>query len=77
MDERPHYSMIIEWSDADSAYLVTLPEWEGRVFNPITHGDTYQEAVTRGQEVLALLLTTVREEGIAPPSPRVFAATTV
>ncbi len=77
MSEQPHYSMLIEWSDSDSAYPVTLPEWEGRVFNPIAHGDTYQEAVAHGQEVLTLLLAAAREEGVATPSPRVFAASTV
>ena len=32
------YSMLIEWSDEDQAYLVTLPEWAGRVIMPVTHG---------------------------------------
>ena len=35
------YSMVIQWSEEDDAFLVTLPEWEGRVFNPVTHGETY------------------------------------
>ncbi len=26
-----HYSMLIEWSDEDQAYLVTLPEWADHV----------------------------------------------
>ncbi|CAA9577810.1 MAG: hypothetical protein AVDCRST_MAG18-2748 [uncultured Thermomicrobiales bacterium] len=47
------------------------------MFNPIAHGDTYQEAVAHGQEVLTLLLAAAREEGVATPSPRVFAASTV
>src|SRR5260370_30195887 len=28
MNERPRYSMAIQWSDEDEAYIVSLPEWE-------------------------------------------------
>ena len=50
MSEKLHYSMVIQWSNTDQAYLVTLPEWDGRVFNPVTHGDTYEEAIKNGLE---------------------------
>jgi predicted RNase H-like HicB family nuclease len=40
-----HYSLLIQRSDEDQAYLVTLPEWEDRVLGPVTHGDTYEEAL--------------------------------
>ena len=50
--QQMHYSMLIQWSVDDKAYLVSLPEWEGRVFNPVTHGDTYAEAAKLGLEVL-------------------------
>lgn len=40
-----NYSMVVQWSDEDQAYLVTLPEWEGRVFNPVTHGESDVDAV--------------------------------
>ena len=43
-----HYSMLIEWSEEDQAYLVTLPEWADRVIMPATHGSTYGEAVQHG-----------------------------
>jgi len=46
-----HYSMLIEWSEEDQVYLVTLPEWAGQVLMPATHGSTYGEgspAWTRG-----------------------------
>ncbi len=71
-----HYSMTIEWSDEDEAYLVTLPEWEGRVFGPVTHGDTYEEAVKNGNEVLAMLVKSAQEDGEPLPAPHVFAAST-
>jgi hypothetical protein len=38
MNETPlHYSMLIEWSNEDQAYLVTLPEWAERVIMPAPH----------------------------------------
>jgi antitoxin HicB len=75
MNEPPlHYSMLIEWSEDDQAYLVTLPEWADRVMMPVTHGNTYNEAVQRGQEVLALLVRSARESGEPFPPPRIHAA---
>lgn len=56
MNNHLRYSMIIEWSDDDQAYLVTLPEWADRVIMPATHGDTYKEAVQNGEEVLEMLV---------------------
>ena len=33
-------------SHEDQAYLVILPEWAERVLGPVTHGDTYEGAVS-------------------------------
>lgn len=57
------YSMLIEWSEEDQAYLVTLPEWADRVMMPATHGNTYSEADQNGQEVLELLVEVATEDG--------------
>ena len=76
MTERLHYSMVVQWSEDDQAYLVTLPEWEGRVFNPVTHGQTYEEAIKQGQEALAALVASARQHGERLPEPRVFVRTT-
>lgn len=37
-----HYTIIIQWSEADKCFVVSLPEW-GEFCH--THGDTYQEAL--------------------------------
>ena len=74
MSKRPRYSMLTQWSDEDQAYLVTLPEWKGRVFGPVTHGDTYEEAAHNGREVLEMLIESAREHGEPLPEPRAFAA---
>lgn len=68
------YSILIEWSDEDQAYLVTLPEWADRVMMPATHGSTYSEAVKNGQEVLELLVSSAAQNGEPLPSPKTHAA---
>lgn len=69
MEERIQYSMIIEWSDEDDAYIVTLPEW-GRFAH--THGATYEEAAKNGSEVLEMLMEGPFGEGESLPAPRTF-----
>lgn len=70
MIEQPHYCMVIEWSDEDQVYIVSLPEW-GKYAQ--THGATYDEAVRHGQEVLEMLMDSARTEGKPLPPLRVFA----
>jgi antitoxin HicB len=70
MDGLPHYSMLIEWSDEDAAFLVSFPEWQGRVFNPITHGETYEEAARNGTEALEGLVASAQQHDERLPEPR-------
>ena len=65
-----HSSMVIEWSDEDDAYVVTVPELPGCR----THGATYDEAVRRGQDAMATWIEGARAAGDPVPPPRVFAA---
>jgi antitoxin HicB len=69
-----HYSMVIEWSEDDQAYLVTLPEWANRVLMPATHGESYSEAVQHGQEVLEMLVSSATQDGEPLPPPKIHAA---
>ena len=69
-----HYSMLIEWSEADQAYLVTLPEWAGQVVMPATHGSTYEEAVHHGQKVLEMLVDSALRDGEQLPRPKTHVA---
>lgn len=66
----PRYSMVIRWSDEDGAFLVTLPEWEGRVFGPVTHGATYEEAVRNGRDALMALIASAVKRGEPLPALR-------
>ncbi len=70
MSEQPHYSMVIEWSDEDHIYIVSLPEW-GKYAQ--SHGTTYDEAAPAGQEVLRMLVDSACAGGESLPPPRVFA----
>lgn len=74
MNERndyPHYSMVIEWSDEDGAYIVTVPELPGCM----THGATYAEAVKQGQDAIESWIDAARADGDSIPAPRTFALT--
>lgn len=68
------YSMLIEWSDEDQAYLVTFPEWADHVNTPTTHGATYEEAVKNGIEALQELVAIWMHRGYPLPTPRVHAS---
>ncbi len=66
--------MLIEWSEEDQAYLVTLPEWADRVMMSATHGSTYSEAVQHGQEVLEMLMNDALRDGEPLPPPKTHIA---
>ena len=66
------YSMLIQWSDEDQAYVVTLPEWEAAGHASRTHGDSYVEAAAKGQEMLAFVLEAARRDGDRIPDPDIL-----
>ena len=66
-----HYSMLIEWSDEDQAYIVTVPELPGCR----THGLTYEEAVRQGQDAIDSWIAARQASGRPIPAPRVSAST--
>jgi len=63
-----HYSMVIQWSEEDKVYIVTVPELPGCK----THGETYEEAVQHGQEVIELWIEANEEWGRPVPPPRIL-----
>ena len=70
MSEELRYSMTIEWSDTDRVYVVSLPEWGDLTH---THGDTYEQALQRGKELIEALVASRQQTGEPLPAPRVFA----
>ena len=66
-DNKPlRYSMIIQWSDEDQAYIVTVPELPGCR----THGETYVEAVQQGQDAIESWIEANQAWGRPIPAPR-------
>ena len=60
------YTMLIEWSNEDQIYIVTLPEF-GNYCK--THGETYLEAAKNGEEVVEMLLESFEQDQL-PASPQ-------
>lgn len=69
LDEAKRYSLVIEWSLRDDAFLVSVPELPGLR----THGATHTEAVAMGEDAIAVWLDGLRATGQVVPAPR-FAA---
>ena len=69
------YSMIIQWSDEDQLFLVTIPEFSvqlcclNRVLMPCTHGKTREDAIRSGEEVIEMYLEACVAEGESIPEP--------
>jgi predicted RNase H-like HicB family nuclease len=58
------YSILIQWSEIDQVYVVSLPEWGPFAH---THGETYEEALQNAREVLEDLVYGYTEIGKALP----------
>lgn len=52
MNNSPKYQVTIAWSQEDNCYLVYLPDFSDKIIQPVSHGDTYQEALQHGLEVM-------------------------
>jgi antitoxin HicB len=64
-----NYTILIQWSQEDQCFVVMLPEFNN-VSQPVTHGDTYEEALKNAQEVLELLIEIYQEDGKELPQPK-------
>ena len=70
MTKKPRYTVVIQWSDQDDCYVVSLPEWG---CGCKTHGSTYKDAATNAEEVLELLMETHDAAKDGPmPAPKLF-----
>ncbi len=73
-----HYSMIIQWSELDQVYIVTVPELSGCR----THGKSYEEAVHQGVDAIETWIKGSKASGLPIPEPtvthhRIFGGTLV
>lgn len=67
-DNALRYSMRIQWSEEDQAYIVDVPELPGCT----THGATYEEAVTRAQDAMRAWIDGHRAAGYPIPLPHLY-----
>ncbi|MEH2108280.1 type II toxin-antitoxin system HicB family antitoxin [Nostoc sp.] len=63
------YTVVIQWSDEDECFVVSLPEW-GEFCH--THGETYEEALKNAQEVLEMLIESSLADGETLPEPKML-----
>jgi predicted RNase H-like HicB family nuclease len=60
------YSILIQWSESDEAYVASLLEW-GKYAR--THGETYEEALENAKEVLEDLIYAYEQTNKPLPEP--------
>jgi predicted RNase H-like HicB family nuclease len=63
--EARRYRMVIQWSDIDRVFLVSLPELDGVT----AHADTAAAAAERGIELACEWIDAYRQLGRAIPPP--------
>ena len=63
-----HYSMLIQWSEEDKIYIVTVPELPGCH----THGKSYKKAVKQGQYAIKSWIDASKAWDHIIPSPRLY-----
>jgi predicted RNase H-like HicB family nuclease len=65
-------SILIQWSEANQCYVVTLPEFAGSVMQPCSDGATYAEAACHGQEAIESLVELFQEQSKELPQPQIL-----
>lgn len=62
------YSMVVEWSEADHSYVVTVPELPGCQ----ALGTSREDAVRQAQQAIGDWVEAARSRGERVPEPKVF-----
>lgn len=63
------YSIMINLSDTNGCYIVSIPEF-GR--SATTHGQTWEEAVAMGKDLMESFIGWTEDDGKALPKPLQF-----
>jgi predicted RNase H-like HicB family nuclease len=64
-----YYSIVIQWSEEDQLFLVTLPEFTD-IMQPCTHGKNYEEALQNAQDLIESLIEIYHEDN--KPLPKLL-----
>ena len=59
------YKIVVNWSDEDECYIVSVPELQGCK----THGETLEEAMVNIQDVIEMYTEVLKEDGKPIPEP--------
>ncbi|MBI2109450.1 MAG: type II toxin-antitoxin system HicB family antitoxin [Parcubacteria group bacterium] len=65
--EFSRYSMLVEWSEADGCFVVTVPELPGCMAD----GKTKAEAISMGEEAIKEWISAAKELGLEIPQPTI------
>ena len=60
------YELVVYWSDEDQSFVVEVPELPGCMAD----GETYQQAVSNAERVIAEWVEAAQELGRQVPAPR-------
>ena len=60
--------MLIQWSDEDEAFIVTLPEFD----DAKTHGETYEKAARQGRLLIESFIMWYGQDGKPLPEAHKF-----
>lgn len=74
MNLSPKYQVTIAWSQEDNCYLVYLPDFREEIIQPVSHGETYQEALQHGLEVMEELILHLKAIDKPLPVPKLIFA---
>ncbi len=62
----PKYEVIIFWSHEDNAFVAEVPELPGCMAD----GGTYQEALSKAEQIIREWIETAKELGRPVPQPK-------
>lgn len=65
------YQMLIQWSEQDRCYVVSLPDFT-ELRQPSTDGATYEEAARNGYELIESLIIWYEQEDKPLPKPQML-----
>ncbi|MDH3600297.1 MAG: type II toxin-antitoxin system HicB family antitoxin [Candidatus Tectomicrobia bacterium] len=66
MNPNYRYEIILYWSDEDQSFIAEVPELPGCAAD----GETYQEALTNIEMIIAEWIETAKELGRPIPTPK-------
>lgn len=66
MESDIHYEIILHWSEPDRAFIAEVPELPGCAAD----GETYQEALSNVEAIIAEWIETAHDLGRPIPEPR-------